>query len=123
MTFIDRAIAAYLGLAIGDALGATVEFMTPHEIRDRYGVHDKIVGGGWLHLKPGQVTDDTTMSLALGASILEQGKVDALACAQAFDAWMRAKLRGVRRLRQVLRAGGIAVIPAQAGIQRSQEPA
>jgi ADP-ribosyl-[dinitrogen reductase] hydrolase len=87
----DCAIAAYLGLAIGDALGATVEFMTPREIRDRYGIHDKIIGGGWLHLKPGQVTDDTTMSLALGASILEQGKVDALACAQAFDAWMRAK--------------------------------
>jgi len=42
-------------------------------------------------LKPGQVTDDTTMSLALGASILAQGKVDALAAAQAFDAWMRAK--------------------------------
>ncbi len=87
----DRAIAAYLGLAIGDALGATVEFMTPREIAAQYGMHDKMIGGGWLHLKPGQVTDDTTMSLALGESILAQGKVDALAAAQAFDAWMRAK--------------------------------
>ncbi|BBI99355.1 ADP-ribosyl-[dinitrogen reductase] glycohydrolase [Ferrigenium kumadai] len=87
----DRAIAAYLGLAIGDALGATVEFMTPREIAAQYGVHDKMIGGGWLHLKPGQVTDDTTMSLALGESILKQGRVDALAAAQAFDAWMRAK--------------------------------
>lgn len=87
----DRAIAAYLGLAIGDALGATVEFMTPREIAEKYRVHDALIGGGWLHLKAGQVTDDTTMSLALGASILEQGRVDALAAAQAFDAWMRAK--------------------------------
>ena len=87
----DRAIAAYLGLAIGDALGATVEFMTPPEIAAQYGTHDTLRGGGWLHLKPGQVTDDTTMSLALGESILAQGKVDALAAAQAFDAWMRAK--------------------------------
>ncbi|HXU93393.1 MAG TPA: ADP-ribosyl-[dinitrogen reductase] hydrolase [Gallionella sp.] len=87
----DRATAAYLGLAIGDALGATVEFMTPREIAAQYGVHDKMIGGGWLHLKPGQVTDDTTMSLALGNAILAQGKVDALAAAQAFDAWMRAK--------------------------------
>ena len=87
----DRAIAAYLGLAIGDALGATVEFMTPREIASQYGVHDKLIGGGWLHLKAGHVTDDTTMSLALGNSILAQGKVDALAAAQAFDAWMRAK--------------------------------
>jgi ADP-ribosyl-[dinitrogen reductase] hydrolase len=57
----------------------------------KYVVHDKIRGGGWLHLKAGQVTDDTTMAFALGASILSEGKVDALAAAQAFDAWMRAK--------------------------------
>jgi len=91
MSVSDRAIAAYLGLAIGDALGATVEFMTPREIKAKYGVHDKLIGGGWLHLKPGQVTDDTTMSLALGTSILKAGKVDAHAAAQAFDDWMRGK--------------------------------
>lgn len=91
MSTPDRAVAAYLGLAIGDALGATVEFMTPREIVAKYGVHDQLIGGGWLHLKPGQVTDDTTMALALGESILKQGRVDALAAAQAFDGWMRAK--------------------------------
>jgi ADP-ribosyl-[dinitrogen reductase] hydrolase len=87
----DRAVAAYLGVAIGDALGATVEFMTPNEIRLRHGVHRDMAGGGWLRLKPGQVTDDTTMSLALGESILAAGGVDALAAARAFDVWMRAK--------------------------------
>jgi ADP-ribosyl-[dinitrogen reductase] hydrolase len=88
----ERAVAAYLGLAIGDALGATVEFLTPNEIRHQHGVHREIRGGGWLRLKPGQVTDDTTMSLALGNAILENGgRVEPLACARAFDAWMRAK--------------------------------
>jgi ADP-ribosyl-[dinitrogen reductase] hydrolase len=88
----DRAVAAYLGLAIGDALGATVEFMTPAEIRQQYGTHREMRGGGWLRLRPGQVTDDTTMSLALGRAILDcGGRVEALACARAFDAWMRAK--------------------------------
>lgn len=91
MITTDRAIAAYLGLAIGDALGSTVEFMTPREIVAQYGVHDTLCGGGWLHLKPGHVTDDTTMSLALGDSILGCGRVEALAAAQAFDVWMRAK--------------------------------
>jgi ADP-ribosyl-[dinitrogen reductase] hydrolase len=87
-----RAEAAYLGLALGDALGATVEFMTPREIRAAYGEHRAIVGGGWLRLKAGSVTDDTTMSLALGESILAgNGDVDALACARALDGWMRAK--------------------------------
>ena len=84
----ERAVGAYLGLAVGDALGATVEFMTPREIRAEYGVHANIVGGGWLRLKPGQVTDDTTMALALGRAILSAGRVEAEAAALAFDAWM-----------------------------------
>ncbi len=86
-----RGIGAYLGLAVGDALGATVEFMTPREIQAQYGVHDTIRGGGWLNLKRGQVTDDTTMALALGRSILETGGVDAHATVRAFDNWMRGK--------------------------------
>ena len=69
----DRALGAYLGFALGDALGATVEFMRPREIAQQYGVHREIVGGGWLKLAPGQVTDDTTMSLALGDALLEAG--------------------------------------------------
>ena len=66
------------GLAIGDALGATVEFLTPNEIRHQHGVHRDMTGGGWLRLKAGQVTDDTTMSLALGEAILACAGVDAL---------------------------------------------
>lgn len=69
----DRALGAYLGFAIGDALGATVEFMRPREIAARYGVHRDIIGGGWLKLARGQVTDDTTMCLALGNALLHNG--------------------------------------------------
>ncbi|WP_066257633.1 ADP-ribosyl-[dinitrogen reductase] hydrolase [Hydrogenophaga flava] len=69
----DKALGAYLGLAIGDALGATVEFMRPREILLAYGTHRDIVGGGWLKLARGQVTDDTTMSLALGDALLQGG--------------------------------------------------
>jgi ADP-ribosyl-[dinitrogen reductase] hydrolase len=78
-------------MAVGDALGATLEFLTPREIRDRYGEHRDIVGGGWLKLRKGQVTDDTEMSLALGRSILAVGRVDARAVAEAFSTWMRSK--------------------------------
>ena len=59
---LDRCRAAFLGMALGDALGATTEFLLPGEIRYKYKVHNKIIGGGWLNLKPGQVTDDTQMS-------------------------------------------------------------
>lgn len=87
----DRAVAAYLGLAIGDALGATVEFMTPREIREHHGIHRNILGGGWLRLPKGRVTDDTEMSLALGRAILERDGLDAPAIAEAFSDWMRGK--------------------------------
>ncbi|MCI0507537.1 MAG: ADP-ribosyl-[dinitrogen reductase] hydrolase [Gammaproteobacteria bacterium] len=83
----NKAIGAYLGLAVGDALGATVEFMPPAKIKALYGVHESITGGGWLGLKPGQVTDDTLMSLVLGESILKKGAVDASAVAQSFSDW------------------------------------
>ena len=64
-----RARAAFLGLALGDALGATVEFMNAAEIRAAHGVHRELTGGGWLRLKPGKVTDDTEMSLCLARAI------------------------------------------------------
>ena len=86
-----RVMGAYLGLAVGDALGATTEFLTPREIQEKYGIHCKLCGGGWLRLKPGQVTDDTQMSLALGQSILDRQAVVAEAVAQAFSDWMRSK--------------------------------
>jgi ADP-ribosyl-[dinitrogen reductase] hydrolase len=104
-TIRDRARAAYLGFALGDALGATVEFMTPREIAATYGTHDRIVGGGWLKLAPGQVTDDTTMSLALGRAIVDARGWNLRAAADAFAAWLRAGpvdcgntcRRGIRR--------------------------
>ncbi|MDO3378633.1 ADP-ribosyl-[dinitrogen reductase] hydrolase [Geoalkalibacter halelectricus] len=88
---LRRAEAAFLGLALGDALGATTEFMTPTEIRSRFGVHRKIVGGGWLHLKPGQVTDDTEMSLCIARALVAAGAWDLKGIAERFVAWMRAK--------------------------------
>ena len=101
----ERALAAYLGFAIGDALGATVEFMTRGEIAAQHGVHRDIVGGGWLKLAPGEVTDDTQMSLALGRSIVRKGEFDARDVCEEFAGWLRTGppdvgntcRRGIRR--------------------------
>jgi len=87
---LDRALGSYLGLAVGDALGATVEFMTAREIAAQYKVHNEIIGGGWLHLKAGRVTDDTEMALALGGALVAGGGWDVQAIADAFVAWMRS---------------------------------
>lgn len=104
-SLLDRALGAYLGFAIGDALGATVEFMTEREIAHKYGVHRQITGGGWLSLRAGQVTDDTTMSLALGEAIVHARGWDLARAAAYFADWMRAGpvdcghtcRRGIRR--------------------------
>lgn len=103
---LDRALGSYLGLALGDALGATVEFMTAREIAATHGVHREIVGGGWLRLRPGHVTDDTQMCLALGGALLATAPAfDLRTVAEAFLAWMRTRppdightcRRGIRR--------------------------
>ena len=86
----SRARAAFLGFALGDALGATVEFMTATEIRAERGVHREIVGGGWLRLRPGRVTDDTEMSLCLARALDAAGGLDPAAVAERFATWMRA---------------------------------
>jgi ADP-ribosyl-[dinitrogen reductase] hydrolase len=86
---LDRALGSFLGLAIGDALGATVEFMTAREIATRYKIHDQIIGGGWLHLKSGRVTDDTEMALALGSALIASGGWNPRAIADAFVKWLR----------------------------------
>jgi ADP-ribosyl-[dinitrogen reductase] hydrolase len=87
----ERARAAFFGLAVGDAMGASVEFMTPGEIRAKYGCLTEIIGGGWLRLKPGQVTDDTEMSLCVARAICTENGWSLPAVADNFAAWLRSK--------------------------------
>jgi ADP-ribosyl-[dinitrogen reductase] hydrolase len=102
---LDRALGAYLGFAVGDALGATVEFMTPGEIAAEYGVHSRMIGGGWLKLRPGQVTDDTEMALCTGRAIVRARGWDLTAVCDEFASWLKrvpvdvgnTTRRGIRR--------------------------
>ncbi|MDD1620466.1 MAG: ADP-ribosyl-[dinitrogen reductase] hydrolase [Methylococcaceae bacterium] len=87
---LNRALGAYLGFACGDALGATVEFMSPKQIQNCYGVHRDIIGGGWLALEAGQITDDTQMSLALGAAIVDHQGWNVQAVADNFVNWLES---------------------------------
>jgi len=66
---LNRRRGALLGLAVGDALGAAVEFMSPGSFEP---VSD-YRGGGAHGLAPGEWTDDTSMALALADSIAERG--------------------------------------------------
>jgi ADP-ribosyl-[dinitrogen reductase] hydrolase len=57
-----RRAGAILGLAVGDALGATYEFCSPREVPEG---PLEMVGGGWLGLEPGETTDDTALTKAV----------------------------------------------------------
>ena len=85
---VDRGRAALFGVAVGDALGATTEFMTPAQIRGRIGVHREITGGGWLNLLPGQVTDDTEMTLCVARGIVQERGWNLAAIADRFARWL-----------------------------------
>ena len=78
-------------MAIGDALGATVEFMTAPEIASKFGTFKEIIGGGWLRLKPGQVTDDTEMALCIARAVVRNQTWSLEAIAANFAAWLKSR--------------------------------
>jgi ADP-ribosyl-[dinitrogen reductase] hydrolase len=69
MDKIERYKGCLCGLAVGDAVGTTLEFQSPGSFEP---IKD-MVGGGPFQLKPGQWTDDTSMALCLAESLIECG--------------------------------------------------
>ena len=83
----DRALGALFGLAIGDAVGTSLEFVK----RPEFAVLQDMEGGGTYELKRGEWTDDTAMSLALADSLLMDADLDARDLMARFSDW---QLRG-----------------------------
>ncbi|MDO9407906.1 ADP-ribosylglycohydrolase family protein, partial [Patulibacter sp.] len=81
----DRFRGALLGLAVGDALGTTVEFSLPGTFEP---VTD-IVGGGPFGLPAGAWTDDTSMALCLADSLLERRQHDPADALARYVRWYR----------------------------------
>jgi len=79
----DRAIGAFLGLAVGDAVGTTLEF-APRDSRPRL---TDMVGGGPFRLRAGEWTDDTAMALALSDSLATTHMLDERDLMQRFVSW------------------------------------
>ena len=81
----DRAVGALVGLAVGDAVGTTLEFKRP-------GSFDPItdmVGGGPFRLPVGAWTDDTSLAMCLAESILDTGDLDPADQLRRYVAWWR----------------------------------
>ncbi len=72
----DSYRGALIGAAVGDALGATVDRLSRSEVKEKFGIHREIVGGGRLNLEPGEAGDDTGLALAVAESLAEKGVCD-----------------------------------------------
>lgn len=86
MELLSRYRGCLLGLAVGDALGTTLEFSTPGTFTP---IAD-LIGGGPFQLRPGQWTDDTSMALCLAISLLERHGFDPIDQLERYVRWWRA---------------------------------
>ena len=68
-TQYDKIRGVLYGVAVGDAPGAPVEFMSAERIKAEHGRVTEMLGGGWLNISPGEVTDDTQMTLCVARGI------------------------------------------------------
>ena len=91
MELHERAIGCLLGLAVGDAVGTTLEFKRP----GTFTPIDDMVGGGPFGLEAGQWTDDTSMALCLADSLLHCNGFDAADQMQRYLRWWREGYRSV----------------------------
>jgi ADP-ribosyl-[dinitrogen reductase] hydrolase len=89
----ERVAGGLLGLAVGDALGSTVEFLPAAAIRRRYGRHTEITGGGAFGWRPGQGTDDTDLAYAVALAYAEGYSLEQVA--HGFLSWYRGRPRDV----------------------------
>lgn len=79
----DRALGALVGLAVGDAVGTTIEFTAKPEAPV---LHD-MIGGGPFGLEAGQFTDDTSMAIALADSLIHDPSLDPIDLMDRFVSW------------------------------------
>jgi len=81
----DRYAGCLVGLAVGDALGAPIEFSPPGSFEPL----SDMIAGGPFNLQRGQYTDDTSMALCLAKSILAKHAFDPVDQLERFVRWYR----------------------------------
>nr|DAP81205.1 MAG TPA: hypothetical protein [Caudoviricetes sp.] len=126
----DRVRGALYGVAVGDALGAPLEFMNATQIKQQYGAPVReMVGGGWLSLAPGETTDDTDMTLAVCEGIMESPSAPIEPIGRRFIQWVDTQpkdvgmtcMRSIQAARTNLAAGMDAEVAWDAAGKRTAE--
>ncbi|MDI3402167.1 ADP-ribosylglycohydrolase family protein [Pseudomonas sp. V88_4] len=100
MTALDRALGAFYGLALGDALGMPTQSLNRETIKQRFGQITDLQDAGPLqpiaaNMPRGSITDDTEQAILVGELLLEgRGRIEPAVLAQRLIEWeaeMQAK--------------------------------
>ncbi|MGJ7516480.1 ADP-ribosylglycohydrolase family protein [Pseudomonas baetica] len=100
MTALNRALGAFYGLALGDALGMPTQSLSRDEIRARFGKIIDLQDAGPLqpiaaNMPKGSITDDTEQAVLVGQLLVDgQGRIEPALLAQRLIEWeaeMQAK--------------------------------
>jgi ADP-ribosylglycohydrolase len=84
-TLRERYLGSLLGLACGDAMGATLQFKRPGQ----FSAITDLQGGGYWQLPRGAWTDDTAMTLCVAESLLAKEGFDAADQLRRHRRWQR----------------------------------
>lgn len=94
----DRFAGCLVGLALGDALGAPLEFLSQDQIVATWGEVREFLGGGWLNVDPGEYTEDTQLAVALATGIATVGRIEPLDIVRRFVDWLQGQPSDVGKL-------------------------
>lgn len=95
MEMNSRILGGLFGVACGDALGGTLEFLTRDEGKKKHGYLKDIIGGGCWDLEPGEVTDDTMMTIAVAEGILDSPENPINYIGERFMKWYLSKPKDI----------------------------
>jgi len=111
---LDSDIGLFLGLAIGDAMGAPIEFQPSREPENYI---TRYMSGGAHNVSKGEFTDDTSMALAMADAFLEAKAFDGKLIMQNFVKW---KNEGAYSPRGVMFDCGNTVLQALRNFEKDQ---
>lgn len=95
MELLNKIKGGLFGVAIGDSLGATTEFLSEADVKSRYGRIEEMLGGGVWRTEPGETTDDTAMTLAVAYGILDNPEDPIIQIGEHFLSWKETKPKDI----------------------------
>ncbi len=127
----DAAIGCLLGALVGDAAGATLEFLGRQPTQKEVNRAMMMPGGGIWQVAPGQITDDGELTLCLAQALAQSQSFEIETVAQNYARWVASKPFDIgsttasslgsysqSRWQEVLEQEGYAAVMTQAAAQR-----